>query len=73
MSAFDKLAADRLAYEVARLVSRGVLDERSRASDAAMDYMRVGGVGGPITVVEWVDAYERRVGISGIKSVSFKS
>ena len=63
MSAFDKRAADRMAYEIARLVKAGRIDERSRASDAALDYMQVGGIDGPKSAPEWVDAYELRNGI----------
>jgi len=34
----DKIAADRLADEVASLVARGLLDSRSAAADALLDY-----------------------------------
>lgn len=35
---FDELAADRLADEVAVLVTNGYLDSRSAAADALLDY-----------------------------------
>lgn len=35
---FDKIGADRLADEVAAMVTRGVLDPRSPAADALLDY-----------------------------------
>lgn len=37
-SPFDQLCADRLADEVAVLVRRGVIDSRSPAADALLDY-----------------------------------
>ena len=37
-SPFDVKAADRLAYEVNRLVRRGVIDARSAAADSLLDY-----------------------------------
>lgn len=38
VSPFDKIGADRLADEVAVLVKRGVIDSRSPAADALLDY-----------------------------------
>lgn len=38
MDGFDRLGADRLADEVASLVARGLLDSRSSAADALLDY-----------------------------------
>ena len=35
---FDRLGADRLADEVEALVRRGILDARSPAGDALLDY-----------------------------------
>lgn len=35
---FDKIGADRLADEVAALITRGVLDQRSPVADALLDY-----------------------------------
>ncbi len=63
MSGFDKRGADRMAYEIARLVKLGRIDERSAASDAMLAYMRIGGVDGPRSVPEWVEAYEIKQGI----------
>lgn len=38
LTPFDRLCADALADEVAALVRRGVLDSRSPAADALLDY-----------------------------------
>ena len=56
---FDKRGADRLAREVARLVNSKVIDSRSRASDAMLDYLQVGWVDGPTTVPEWCEQYDK--------------
>ena len=52
-------SADRLAYQVARLVHLRVIGERSGASDALLDYLNVGGIGGPSNVPDWMKEYER--------------
>lgn len=56
-SQFDKLAADRLALAVARLVEMRVIDARSEAGDALLDYLKIGGIDGPSSVPEWVENY----------------
>ena len=53
-------AADRLAYHVAMLVLHRVIDARSAAADALLDYLEVGGLDGPKSVPEWVEGYEAR-------------
>lgn len=40
-------AADRLAVAVARLIEIRALDARSEAGDALLDFLEVGGLGGP--------------------------
>lgn len=62
MSESASRAADRLAYEVARLVAMGTIDARSAASDALLAYLGVGSVGGPQSVPEWVAKYEKKKG-----------
>jgi hypothetical protein len=52
------IAADRLAYSVAKLVVRGVLDTRSGPADELLVYLNVGGVNGPASVPEWIVMYE---------------
>lgn len=54
----QKIGADRLAYAVARLVQLGRLDARSQASDALLDYLRIGS-GGPSDVPTWMEQYEK--------------
>lgn len=44
MSTFDKLAADKLADEVAKLVDLGTVDYRSRAADALYAYRGISDV-----------------------------
>ena len=56
-SPFDKIAADKLAYECSRLIDRGVLDSRSGVADALLNYLNVGGLGGPSTVPQWQEEY----------------
>lgn len=56
--AFLWASANRLAYQVARLVLRDRISSRSGASDALLDYLNVGGIDGPKDVCEWVRAYE---------------
>lgn len=58
MNAFDKQAADKLAYEVAKCIERGVIGTRSGPSDALLDYLNIGGLDGPKSVPEWVERYE---------------
>lgn len=58
MSAFDKRAADKLAYEVAKCIERGFIGTRSGPSDALLNYLNVGGLGGPKSVPEWIENYE---------------
>lgn len=62
VSPFDKLAADRLAMAVVRLIELGRLDARSEAGDALLDYLRIGGIDGPRSVPEWVEKYKKRKG-----------
>jgi len=52
------IAADKLAYEVARLVLNNRLDSRSGASDALLIYLNIGGIDGPDSVPQWVKEYE---------------
>ena len=56
----DQNSADRLAYEVAKLVVNGKLDARSAASDALLDYLMIGQLGAPSTVPAWMHEYELR-------------
>ncbi len=56
----DQIGADRLAAAVARLVSSRSVDARSEAADALLDYLDVGGVGGPSDVPAWLAQYEKR-------------
>jgi len=58
--AFDKLAADRLAYEVAKCIERGVIGTRSGPADALLDYLEIGQPGGFQSVPEWVARYEAK-------------
>ena len=55
-----KRGSDRLAYECARLVMRGLLDARSGVADALLDYLSIGNADSPADVPTWVDAYERK-------------
>lgn len=57
---FHRVGADRLAYAVARLIQTRVLDARSEAADALLDYLDVGGIDGPKNVLEWMEQYEAR-------------
>lgn len=59
---FAKRAADALAYACATTVKRGLIGSRSSIADALLDYLDVGGVGGPRDVCEWIDAYEKTLG-----------
>lgn len=49
--------ADRLAYAVAKLTCRNALDQRSEAADALLDYLGIGGHGGPADVPTWMKQY----------------
>lgn len=53
-------AADKLAYTVAKLVDRRVLDARCPAADALLDYLEIGAPDKPSTVPEWMQQYESR-------------
>jgi len=57
MSSFDKRGADRLAYEVALLVTSGRIGERSAAADALLDYLQIGWFDGPEDVQAWTDGH----------------
>lgn len=56
---FARRAADALAYECAKAVRSGRLDGRSGIADALLDYLNVGGFGGPLDVHAWMENYER--------------
>jgi hypothetical protein len=58
--AFSKIAADRLAYAVAKCVERGSLDSRSGPADALLNYLEIGGIGGFQSVPDWVADYEAK-------------
>ena len=51
-------AADRLAYAVAKLIERRVLDARCNAADALLDYLEIGAIDKPASVPQWVEQYE---------------
>ena len=53
----DQMAADRLAYHVAKLVMNRTIDARCPAADALLDYLRIGS-GGPLSVPDWMEKYE---------------
>jgi hypothetical protein len=55
---WNKIGADRLAYAVARLIQRRVLDSRSEAGDALLDYLGIGQPGEPQDVPTWMEGYE---------------
>jgi hypothetical protein len=59
-SPFDKLAADSLAYEVAKCIERGVIGTRSGPADALLDYLAIGQSDGAQSVPEWVERYESK-------------
>ena len=53
--------ADRLAVAVYHLVRRGVIDTRSVAADALLDYARIGnGSGDPKDMHEWFERIRKR-------------
>lgn len=56
---FARRAADALAYECAKAVRSGRLDARSGIADALLDYLDVGGLGGPTDVSSWMRDYEQ--------------
>ncbi len=66
---FKRRAANALAYECAKAVCSGRLDARSGIADALLDYLDVGGSGGPTDVRSWMVDYEqnekRRTNLSG--------
>ncbi len=49
---------DRLAYAVAKKIQKGQIRTRTPISDALEDYLNIGGVGGPLGVLEWIEEYE---------------
>lgn len=51
-------AAKRLAYAVALLIEGRIIGSRSAAADALLDYLGVGGPGGPRDVPTWITEYE---------------
>lgn len=55
---FDKRAADALAYACAKAIRMGLIPTRSAIDDALLDYLNIGGFGGPIDVPTWMDGYE---------------
>ena len=57
---FDKIGADRLAYECAHMVCSGELDSRSTVADALIDYMGIGMPGEPQDVPTWMNEYRKR-------------
>lgn len=59
LSPFQKIAADKLAYAVAKCVERGALNERSGPADALLDYLEIGNRPDSFTSVpQWVAWYE---------------
>lgn len=54
MNKADRIGADRMAAAIFRLVDRGIINPRSEAADAALDYCRVGCHGGPASVPQWL-------------------
>lgn len=54
---FDKKAADRLAYNCCRMIEQRVLGERSGVGDALLDYLKIGFMGGPQSVPDWMEQY----------------
>ncbi len=54
----NRKASDRLAYEVARVIVSGILNSRSPAADALLDYLKIGS-GGPETLPAWMEQYEQ--------------
>ena len=67
MNQCNQIGADRLAYAVAQLIQRGVLDSRSEAGDALLDYLEVGTPGEPQDVPTWMYRYEASQNARGIK------
>lgn len=55
------MAADRLAYCVAKCIERGALGSRSGPADALLDYLAIGQSEGFSSVPEWVEWYENKV------------
>ena len=57
---FDRIGADRLAYECAHMVCSGELDSRSTVAYALIDYL---GIGTPVKtqdVPTWMNEYRKR-------------
>ena len=59
-STFDRRAADRLAYAVAKCIECGAIGTRSGPADALLAYLKIGGLDGPKSVRDWVRSYESR-------------
>ena len=59
MHSTDKIGADRLAYEVAKLILAGHLDSRSGAGDALLDYLEIGTPGKASSVPTWMKSFEK--------------
>lgn len=56
-AAMGKRAADSLAYQCAIAVRQGRIGTRSGIADALLDYLDIGGPGGPKSVSEWIKQY----------------
>ena len=59
MNKADRIGADRMALAIFRLVDRGVINPRSEAADAALDYAQVGCHGGPKSVQDWMESVQQ--------------
>jgi hypothetical protein len=59
MNSHKNIAGDRLAYAVAKAIQRGTVGTRSAIDDALLDYLAIGGLDGPLDVLEWTEQYER--------------
>lgn len=58
MSGYKDRAAERLAYECAKLIQMRRLDARSAVGDALLDYLEIGSMDGPPDVPTWIQDYE---------------
>lgn len=57
---FDKIGADKLAYECARQILLNRVDSRSGIGDALLNYLHIGGgPGTPDSVPQWMKEYEK--------------
>lgn len=61
MNRADRIGADRMALAIIDLVDRKIIDSRSPAADAALDYIRVGCPDGPASVQDWVSGKADRI------------